>query len=36
MAYIDASVLIAYYWPEPLSSAAQSEIRRAEGPAITR
>ncbi len=35
MVYVDTSVLIAYYWPESLSSAAQSEIRKAEGPAIS-
>jgi predicted nucleic acid-binding protein len=35
MVYIDTSVLIAYYWPESLSAAAQSEIRKAEGPAIS-
>jgi predicted nucleic acid-binding protein len=35
MAYIDTSVLIAYYWPETLSQAAQSEIRRAANPSIS-
>jgi len=35
MAYIDTSVLVAYYWPEALSRAAQAEIRRAEGPVIS-
>jgi len=35
MAYIDTSVLVAYYWPEALSGAAQAEIRRAKRPAIS-
>jgi len=35
MVYIDTSVLIAYYWPEAISPAAQSEIRKARGPAIS-
>lgn len=35
MAYIDTSVLIAYYWPEELSLPAQSEIRRAASPSIS-
>ena len=35
MAYIDTSVLVAYYWPEALSGAAQAEIRKAEWPAIS-
>jgi predicted nucleic acid-binding protein len=35
MAYIDTSVLVAYYWPEALSRAAQAEIRRAKGPSIS-
>jgi len=33
MAYIDTSVLVAYYYPEALSSAAQLEIRAASPPA---
>lgn len=35
MAYIETSVLVAYYWPELLSGAAQAEIRKAERPAIS-
>jgi uncharacterized protein len=35
MAYIDTSVLVAYYWPEKLSSAAQAEIRATEQPSIS-
>lgn len=35
MAYIDTSVLVAYYYPEALSSAAQLEIRTASPPAIS-
>ena len=35
MAYIDTSVLVAYYWPEALSRAAQVEIRRTAGPSIS-
>jgi predicted nucleic acid-binding protein len=35
MAYIDTSVLVAYYWPEALSRAAQFEIRKANTPAIS-
>jgi uncharacterized protein len=35
MAYIDTSVLVAYYWPEKLSRAAQAEIRKAECPSIS-
>jgi uncharacterized protein len=35
MAYIDTSVLVAYYCPEALSEAAQAEIRRARPPAIS-
>ena len=35
MAYIDTSVLIAYYWPEALSEAAQAEIRRAKPPTVS-
>lgn len=33
--YIDTSVLVAYYWPEKRSRAAQAAIRRADGPAIS-
>ena len=35
MGYIDTSVLVAYYCPEPLSAAAQREMRRIEMPAIS-
>lgn len=35
MVYVDTSVLVAYYWPEKLSRAAQSVIRRADGPTIS-
>lgn len=35
MAYIDTSVLVAYYWPEKLSRAAQAEIRKAVDPAVS-
>lgn len=35
MSYIDTSILVAYYWPEKLSQAAQSAIRRAEIPTIS-
>jgi uncharacterized protein len=35
MGYIDTSVLVAYYWPEALSQAAQEEIRRAKRPSIS-
>ena len=35
MVYIDTSVLVAYYWPEKLSKAAQSAIRENAGPAIS-
>ena len=35
MAYIDTSVLIAYYWLETLREAAQAEIRRAKPPTIS-
>ena len=35
MAYIDTSVLIAYYWSEALSEAAQAEVRRAKPPTIS-
>ena len=32
---IDASILVAYYWPERLSRAAQSAIQRAQSPTIS-
>jgi uncharacterized protein len=35
MAYIDTSVLVAYYSPEALSLSAQAEIRRAVEPSIS-
>jgi hypothetical protein len=35
MAYIDTSVLVAHYCPEPLSDAAQRAIRGAGPPAIS-
>jgi predicted nucleic acid-binding protein len=35
MAYIDTSVLVAYYCPEPLSRAAEKSIRSAASPAIS-
>lgn len=35
MAYIDASVLVAYYCPEPLSATAQQVIRDDDGPVIS-
>ena len=35
MSYIDTSVLVAYYWPETLSRAAQAELRKAPGPTIS-
>ena len=35
MAYIDTSVLVAYYCPEPLSAAVQEMLRRTAGPAIS-
>jgi uncharacterized protein len=35
MAYIDTSVLVAYYSPETLSLAAQTEIRRTAEPSIS-
>jgi uncharacterized protein with PIN domain len=35
MAYIDTSVLVAYYCPEPLSKPAQQAIRRADPPTIS-
>jgi len=35
MSYIDTSILIAYYWPEKLSAAAQEEICRTAMPSIS-
>ena len=35
MAYIDTSVLVAYYCPEPLSERADRAIRKAGRPAIS-
>ena len=35
MAYIDTSVLVAYYCPEPLSAAAQKTLGKLEEPAIS-
>jgi len=35
MAYIDTSVLVAYYCPESLSEAAEKAIRMADAPAIS-
>ena len=35
MAYIDTSVLVAYYCPEPLSATAERVIREADAPAIS-
>jgi predicted nucleic acid-binding protein len=35
MAYIDTSVLVAYYCPEPLSKAAEKAIRSAAPPVIS-
>jgi hypothetical protein len=35
MAYIDTSVLVAYYCPERLSLKAERIVRAAEGPAIS-
>ena len=35
MAYIDTSVLVAYYCPEPLSQSAQRAIRRADPPTLS-
>jgi hypothetical protein len=35
MAYIDTSVLVAYYCPEPLSASAQEALRRIDQPAIS-
>jgi predicted nucleic acid-binding protein len=35
MAYIDTSVLVAYYCPEPLSTAAQREMRGVDEPTLS-
>ena len=35
MSYIDTSVLVAYYCPEPLSNAAERAIRQADRPTIS-
>lgn len=35
MVYIDTSVLVAYYCPEPLSEAAEQSVRGADFPAIS-
>ena len=35
MAYIDTSVLVAYYCPEPFSIAAQRAVRQADMPTIS-
>ena len=35
MAYIDTSVLVAYYCPEPLSHAAEESVRKADPPVIS-
>jgi predicted nucleic acid-binding protein len=35
MAYVDASVLAAYYCPEPLSRTAQREVRKRGAPVIS-
>ena len=34
-AYVDTSILAAYYCPEPLSAAAEDALRRIEAPAIS-
>lgn len=36
MAYVDTSVLVAYYCPEPLSNAAEKAIGEASQPAVNR
>lgn len=36
MAYLDTSLLVAYYCPEPLSARAQSELTLLDSPAISR
>lgn len=35
MVYIDASVLVAYYCPEPLSEVAEKIIRRSDQPSLS-
>ncbi len=35
MAYLDTSVLVAYYCPEPLSEAVERILRRLEQPALS-
>ena len=35
MSYIDTSVLVAYYCPEPISEIVEETILRIEGPAIS-
>ena len=35
MAYIDTSILVAYYCPEPLSEVAEQAVREAAFPAIS-
>jgi len=35
MAYIDTSVLVAYYCPEPLSAKAERAIRKVDAPTIS-
>jgi hypothetical protein len=36
MAYVDTSVLVACYCPEPLSRAAEAAVARSDGPALSR
>jgi predicted nucleic acid-binding protein len=35
MSYIDTSVLVAYYCPEPISAKAEKVILRADPPAVS-
>jgi predicted nucleic acid-binding protein len=35
MAYLDTSVLVAYYCPEPLSAVAETVILKARQPAVS-
>lgn len=35
MAYVDTSVLAAYYCPEPLSAVVQAELARISGPTLS-
>ena len=35
MAYVDTSVLAAYYCPEPLSAAAQTELGQLASPTLS-